>query len=123
MKKLPRRSIVAWHPSIIQFTVARAGQKGYHHSTEIKIYIIPRGFHTKNGKIVKNNAFTEYDIVSLTMMKKALESIKLKFMDTSSKFGHGRFQTHADKMAFMVPLKKDKERAAASSAATAAESA
>merc|ERR1712212_1273084 len=32
--------IGAWHPSRIQFTVPRAGQKGYHHRTEInkKIY-------------------------------------------------------------------------------------
>merc|ERR1739844_177982 len=50
-KKLPRKThkglrkvacIGAWHPSRIQFTVARAGQKGYHHRTEInkKIYDI-----------------------------------------------------------------------------------
>jgi hypothetical protein len=32
----------------------------------------------------------------------ALEKISLKFIDTSSKFGHGRFQTHAEKNAFMV---------------------
>jgi len=40
----------------------------------------------------------------------ALESINLKFIDTSSKFGHGRFQTVADKAAFMGPLKKDRIR-------------
>lgn len=45
--------------------------------------------------------------------RSALEKINLKFIDTSSKFGHGRFQTPADKLAFMGPLKKDKERAAA----------
>merc|ERR1712018_134394 len=39
--------------------------------------------------------------------RKALEEIKLKFIDTSSKMGHGRFQTKKDKMAFMGPLKKD----------------
>lgn len=45
----------------------------------------------------------------------ALEKINLKFIDTSSKFGHGRFQTAADKAAFMGQLKKDriKEEAAA----------
>merc|ERR1711971_510994 len=34
--------IGAWHPSRIQYTVPRAGQKGYHHRTEInkKIYRI-----------------------------------------------------------------------------------
>ena len=39
----------------------------------------------------------------LTQTKRvALEKISLKFIDTSSKFGHGRFQTHAEKNAFMV---------------------
>merc|ERR1719447_1061442 len=48
-KKLPRKThkglrkvacIGAWHPSRIQSTVPRAGQKGYHHRTEVnkKIY-------------------------------------------------------------------------------------
>merc|ERR1712137_604321 len=48
-KKLPRKThkglrkvacIGAWHPSRIQFTVARAGQNGYHHRTQInkKVY-------------------------------------------------------------------------------------
>merc|ERR1712170_269580 len=71
-KKLPRKThkglrkvacIGAWHPSRIQYTVARAGQKGYHHRTEInkKIYRIGEGVHTKDGKVVKNNASTEYD--------------------------------------------------------------
>lgn len=34
--------IGAWHPSRVSFSVARAGQKGYHHRTEInkKIYRI-----------------------------------------------------------------------------------
>merc|ERR1711944_355478 len=43
--------------------------------------------------------------------RKALEEIKLKFIDTSSKMGHGRFQTKKDKMAFMGPLKKDSAKA------------
>merc|ERR1712221_39649 len=43
----------------------------------------------------------------------ALEDIKLKFIDTSSKMGHGRFQTKKDKMAFMGPLKKDTAKAEA----------
>lgn len=36
-----------------QFTVARAGQKGYHHRTEMnkKIYDLRDGFHTKDGKV------------------------------------------------------------------------
>lgn len=159
-KKLPRKThkglrkvacIGAWHPSRVAFTVARAGQKGYHHRTEInkKIYRIGRGIHTKDGKVVKNNAATEYDMTDksitpmggfphygevnndflmlkgcimgpkkrvitlrkslLTQTKRvALEKINLKFIDTSSKFGHGRFQTHAEKNAFMGPRKKDR---------------
>lgn len=51
----------------------------------------------------------------------SLEKINLKFIDTSSKMGHGRFQTPADKLAFMGPLKKDriKEEQAQATAATA----
>merc|ERR1712071_591221 len=37
---------------------------------------------------------------------KALEDIDLKFIDTASKFGHGRFQTKKEKDAFFGPLKK-----------------
>ena len=54
-KKLPRKTheglrkvacIGAWHPSRIQYTVPRAGQKGYHHRIEInkKIYRIGEGY-------------------------------------------------------------------------------
>jgi len=158
-KKLPRKThkglrkvacIGAWHPSRVSFTVARAGQMGYHHRTEInkKIYRIGRGIHTKDGKVIKNNASTDYDLTDKTITpmggfphygeirndyvmlkgccvgtrrrvltlrksrlvhtkRQALEKINLKFIDTSSKFGHGRFQTAQDKAAFMGPLKKD----------------
>merc|ERR1719391_1385355 len=160
-KKLPRKThkglrkvacIGAWHPSRIQFTVPRAGQKGYHHRTEInkKIYRIGEGFKMKDGKLVKNNAATDYDLADksinpmggfphygevkqdflmmkgccigpkkrvLTLRKsllthtkkRALEVVNLKFIDTTSKFGHGRFQTHQEKAAFLGPLKKDKK--------------
>merc|ERR1711909_189640 len=160
-KKLPRKThkglrkvacIGAWHPSRVQFTVARAGQKGYHHRTEInkKIYRIGAGIHQKDGKVVKNNASTDYDLTekSITPMggfphygevnndfvmikgccmgtkkrpivlrksllvqtkRSALEKIDLHFIDTSSKMGHGRFQTPAEKSAFMGPLKKDRK--------------
>merc|ERR1711899_329611 len=108
------------------------------------------GFKMKDGKLIKNNASTDYDLADksinphgrlphygevkqdfimikgccigpkkrvLTLRKsllvqtkrKALEKISLKFIDTSSKFGHGRFQTPQDKAAFMGPLKKDKK--------------
>lgn len=157
-KKLPRKThkglrkvacIGAWHPSRVKFTVARAGQKGYHHRTEVnkKVYRIGKA-HDKDGQPIKNNASTDFDITQknitpmggfphygivnqdhvmikgccmgpkkrvITLRKSlivqtkrvASEKIDLKFIDTSSKFGHGRFQTHEEKKAFMGPLKKD----------------
>ena len=62
-KKLPRKThkglrkvacIGAWHPSRIQYTVARAGQKGFHLRTEInkKIYDMRDGFYKKDGKVI-----------------------------------------------------------------------
>merc|ERR1712076_335349 len=160
-KKLPRKPhkglrkvacIGAWHPSRIQYTVPRAGQKGFHHRTEInkKIYRIGEGYKMKDGKLVKNNAATEYDLAdkAITPMggfphygevkqdflmikgacighkkrvltlrkslktltkKRFVEKISLKFIDTGSKFGHGRFQTPQDKASFMGPLKKDRK--------------
>merc|ERR1712004_807890 len=145
-KKLPRKThkglrkvacIGAWHPARVGFSVARAGQKGYHHRTEInkKIYRMGQGVHQKDGKIIRNNASTDFDmsedktitpmggfphygevnndfvmLLGCTMgpkkrvitlrksllthsKRRALEKINLKFIDTSSKFGHGRFQT------------------------------
>ena len=70
-KKLPRKThkglrkvacIGAWHPSRVQFSVARAGQKGYHHRTEInkKIYRIGDGSDPKN-------AMTATDITEKTI--------------------------------------------------------
>jgi large subunit ribosomal protein L3e len=38
--------------------------------------------------------------------RNALEKIKLKFIDTSSKFGHGRFQTIEEKEKFLGKLKQ-----------------
>lgn len=39
--------------------------------------------------------------------RRATEKVELKWIDTSSKFGHGSFQTPAEKRAFMGTLKKD----------------
>lgn len=36
--------------------------------------------------------------------RRALEKIDLKFIDTTSKFGHGRFQTAEEKKSFMVRI-------------------
>merc|ERR1712227_81726 len=98
-KKLPRKThkglrkvacVGAWHPSRIQSTVPRAGQKGYCIGPKKRVLTLRKSLltHTK---------------------KRALEKINLKFIDTSSKFGHGRFQTPQDKAAFMGPLKKDRK--------------
>jgi len=157
-RKLPRKThkglrkvacIGAWHPAHVSYTVARGGQKGYHHRTEInkKIYRIGEAIQVKDGKTVKNTGSTDHDPTEKTInpmggfphygevkqdfimikgccigpkkraitLRKSLilnpkrshrEQIDLRFIDTSSKFGHGRFQTHEEKRIFMGPLKK-----------------
>jgi large subunit ribosomal protein L3e len=145
--------IGAWHPARVSFTVARAGQKGYHHRTEInkKIYRIGKGYHKEGDKEIKNNGSTEHDITEksinpvggfphygevkqdfvmlkgccvgpkkrvitlrkslfTTHKRRNLEKIDLKFIDTASKFGHGRFQTSEEKKNVMGVLKKDAEK-------------
>lgn len=39
--------------------------------------------------------------------RKALEKVELKWIDTSSKFGHGAYQTPAEKKQVLGTLKKD----------------
>ena len=39
--------------------------------------------------------------------RRALEKIDLKWIDTSSKFGHGAYQTAEEKKNFIGTLKKD----------------
>jgi large subunit ribosomal protein L3e len=51
--------------------------------------------------------------------RNALEQISLKFIDTSSKFGHGRFQTSEEKAKFLGKLKKELEKPAAAAHTTA----
>lgn len=149
-KKLPRKThkglrkvacIGAWHPSKVMFSVARAGQNGYHHRTELnkKIYRVGTGGDCKNGAtdadatdktITPLGGFPHYGIVKndflmlkgsvpgtkkrvLTIRKslmvhtsrRDLEKVQLKFIDTSSKFGHGKFQTVQEKAAFLGTLK------------------
>jgi large subunit ribosomal protein L3e len=158
--RLPRKThrglrkvacIGAWHPARVKFSVARAGQNGYHHRTEMnkKIYRIGKSVHTdadgkSDPKAFHANATTETDLTvkAITPMggfphygevnedyvmvkggvpgvqkrvvtlrkscvkqvsRSSLEEIELKFIDTSSKFGHGRFQTLDEKVKFMGP--------------------
>jgi len=149
-RRLPRKThkglrkvacIGAWHPARVSFAVARAGQHGYHHRTELnkKIYRIGKGddktngateFDLTNKRITPIGGFKHYGIVDedflmlkgctvgirkrpLTLRKSllnhtsrsSLEKVALKFIDTSSKFGHGRFQTHDEKHKFMGTTK------------------
>jgi len=158
--RLPRKThrglrkvacIGAWHPARVKFSVARAGQNGYHHRTEMnkKIYRLgkaARGQPDAEGKTgaFNPNATTDTDptvkaitplggfphygevnedyvmvkggvpgvtkrVVTLRkscvkqVSRSALEEIDLKFIDTSSKFGHGRWQTKDEKDKFMGP--------------------
>ncbi|KAH8050808.1 hypothetical protein JL722_11150 [Aureococcus anophagefferens] len=132
--------IGAWHPSRVSFTVARSGQNGYHHRTEMnkKIYRIGKSGDAKSASteadlteksITPMGGFPHYGEVNedwimvkgcvvgskkrcLTLRqsliahsKRAhLEEVNLKFIDTSSKFGHGRFQTDEEKAKFLGPL-------------------
>jgi len=156
--RLPRKThrglrkvacIGAWHPARVSYTVARVGQNGYHHRTEInkKIYLLG-----KNEKACQEagewNAKTEMDVTNkmitpmggfvrygrvkedflmikgscpgcvkrpITLRKPlvcptnsvAKENVVLKWIDTSSKFGHGRFQTVEERKAFTGNLKRD----------------
>lgn len=57
--------IGAWHPANIQTSIARPGQKGYHHRTEInkKIYRIGKAAQPNGSKTIVNyNATTESDL-------------------------------------------------------------
>lgn len=140
--------IGAWHPERVSFTVARAGQNGYHHRTTLnkKIYQIGRSvsvdakqattsFDLTEKTITPMGGFVGYGTVrnDYLMIKGSVdgcrrrvitlrrpmapqtsrmltEKINLKFIDTSSKLGHGRFQTQKEKRQWFGPLKKDRLR-------------
>jgi len=138
--------IGAWHPSRVAWSVARAGQLGYYHRTELnkKIYRIGKG--ERGG--AKNNATTDADLTEknitpmggfphygvvrddfllikgccvgpkkrFVLLRKSmtpatsrshLEPINPKFIDTSSKLGHGRFQTTEEKNQFYGRKKEE----------------
>jgi len=165
--RLPRKThrglrkvacIGAWHPARVAFSVARAGQKGYFHRTEInkKIYrigaaakpsgtaaekavnnastaadlttknITPLGAFPSYGEVNEDFVMIKGGIVGVVkrvitlrkslvpqVKRSALEEIELKFIDTSSKFGHGRFQTKEEKDTFFGPLKRSAAEPAA----------
>lgn len=148
--RLPRKThrglrkvacIGAWHPARVRFTVARAGQQGYHHRTEINKRVLrvgkkenaavsastesdltekginPVGGFPHYGQINEDWLLVKGSIAGskkrpVTLRKSIvpptrrshLEPINLKFIDTSSKYGHGRFQTLEEKKKFLGPL-------------------
>jgi large subunit ribosomal protein L3e len=147
--RLPRKThrglrkvacIGSWHPARVSTTVARAGQNGYHHRTEMnkKVYrigkkgdeascqteadltkksITPMGGFVHYGEIKEDWIMLKGAVVGVkkrplilrkSLMKhssrKHLEKIEIKFIDTSSKLGHGRFQTAEEKAKFLGPL-------------------
>jgi len=147
--RLPRKThrglrkvacIGAWHPARVKTTVARAGQQGYHHRTEInkRVLRIGKKGDTKSAStesdlteksITPVGGFPHYGVVNedwllikgcvsgsrkrpvtlrkslvTTSKRSHLEPINLKFIDTSSKYGHGRFQTIEEKNKFLGPL-------------------
>jgi len=123
------------------FSVARAGQNGYHHRTELnkKIYRIASGTDESNASteadptkkaITPMGGFPHYGIIKndfimlkgsipgtkkrvITIRKslmvhtsrRDLEKVQLKFIDTSSKFGQGSFQTFEEKANWLGVLK------------------
>jgi len=157
VRHLPRKThrglrkvacIGAWHPAGIQWTVARAGQRGFHNRTEVnrKVYVIGKGARRENGNKVQTSCttgsdltkkgispmggFTHYgavmeDYIMLrgsvmgshrrpitlrkslrpTTTRDAIEEITLKWVNTSSGQGHGRFQTVREKKKLMGPMK------------------
>merc|ERR1712139_300890 len=144
--RLPRKThrglrkvacIGAWHPSRVRFTVARSGQRGYFHRTEVnkKVYRIGEKGDTKSctteqdlteKSITPMGGFPHYGVITndwvmikgaivgkrkriITLRKTlinqkssdAKEEVDIKFIDTSSKWGHGRFQTASEKAKFL----------------------
>jgi len=148
--RLPRKThrglrkvacIGPWHPARVSYSVARVGQKGYHHRTEKnkQIYLIGKGSFNYNAKtkydltnknITPMGGFVKYGEISedfiiikgscpgvikrpitirkcLQKSKKKYEKITIKWIDTSSKIGHGRFQTKKEKLEWFGPMKKN----------------
>jgi len=54
---------------------------------------------------VKRRVITLRKSIIPQTSRNALEKIQLKFVDTSSKSGHGKFQTSEEKSKFLGPLK------------------
>merc|ERR1712000_697836 len=99
--RLPRKThrglrkvacIGSWHPANIGYSVARAGQDGYHHRVERNkkiFYIGNNDFLLLKGSVPGHvkRVITLRQTLHPQTFRDALEEIKLKFIDTSSKLG------------------------------------
>ena len=134
-----------WNPKRVSWAVARAGQEGYHHRTEMnkRIYrigaaeaegaesatgstkfdlskkaITPMGGFPHYGQIKNQFLMIKGSIggtikrpitlrktLNINTRRIATEDINLKWIDTSSKFGHGRFQTKEERNKFLGKIK------------------
>ncbi|QRV91027.1 ribosomal protein L3 [Ceratobasidium sp. AG-Ba] len=70
--------------------------------------IVKNDFLMLKGSIpgTKKRVITIRKSLMVHTSRRDLEKVQLKFIDTSSKFGHGAFQTKEEKHAFMGTLKK-----------------
>ena len=60
---------------------------------------------------VKKRVMTLRKSMYIHISRRALEKVELKWIDTSSNFGHGGYQTKAEKSVLLgAPLKKDRQK-------------
>lgn len=133
--------IGAWHPSRVMYSVARAGQMGFHHRVLFnkRVYMVgdgkdksacktkydltektinPMGGFVGYGNVANNFVMIKGSvtgprkrvlvirrIVGRNFKGKNAEPINIKFIDTASKNGSGRFQTSQEKTEFYGKLK------------------
>jgi len=123
--------IGAWHPARVLYSVARAGQLGFHRRTQMNLQVygvgngsapvktdfdlteksinpmggFPHYGNIKNDYVMLKGCVTgpRKRVVTLRkafLPRKSGEDVVIKFVDTSSKIGKGRFQTSEEKKAF-----------------------
>lgn len=80
---------------------AHCTQKSLCHSSQSHSFLMIKG----SCPGVKKRVLTLRKSLQTHTSRKHLEQANLRFIDTSSKFGHGRFQTAAEKQAFQGQLK------------------
>ena len=75
----------------------------------VRYGIVKNDFLLLKGSVpgVKKRIITLRKSMFTHTSRKALEKVDLKWIDTSSKFGHGAYQTPAEKAQFLGTLKKD----------------